>query len=104
MQDIEFTVESGKLYILQTRSGKRSGHAAVKIAVDMVRENRITREEAIRRVTVEDIQGLLHKRLKAPEAYSPIVKGLGSRARGGPGQGGLRCRPRLWPSLEKGIR
>jgi pyruvate, orthophosphate dikinase len=76
MQDIEFTVESGKLYILQTRSGKRSGHAAVKIAVDMVKENRITREEAVKRVTVEDIQGLLHKRLKTPEGHQPIVKGL----------------------------
>ena len=65
MQDIEFTVESGKLYILQARTGKRSGHAAVKISVDMVAENLITREEAIMRVTVDDIQGLLHKQLKA---------------------------------------
>ena len=76
MQDIEFTIESGKLYILQTRTGKRSGHAAVKIATDMANEDIITREEAIMRVTVEDISGLLHKRLKDSESHQPIVKGL----------------------------
>jgi pyruvate, orthophosphate dikinase len=76
MQDIEFTVESGKLYILQARAGKRSGHAAVKIAVDMVNENLITRQEAIMRVTFDDIRGLLHKQLKTPDAYRPLAKGL----------------------------
>jgi pyruvate, orthophosphate dikinase len=76
MQDIEFTVESGKLYILQTRSGKRSGYAAVKIAVDMVPEKMITREEAILRVSPNDIQGLLHKHLKDPGSNRPIAKGL----------------------------
>lgn len=76
MQDIELTVESGKLYILQTRGGKRSGNAAVKIAVDMIHEGLIAREEAITRVTVDDIRGLLHKQLKTPEAYIPIAKGL----------------------------
>jgi len=76
MQDIEFTVESGKLYILQTRSGKRSGHAAVKIAVDMVNEDLITRDEAVMRVSVEDIRGLLHKQLKTPEKYQAIARGL----------------------------
>lgn len=76
MQDIEFTVESGKLYILQTRSGKRSGHAAVKIAVDMVNENRITREEAIMRISVDDIRGLLHKQLKVSDKHQPIAQGL----------------------------
>lgn len=76
MQDIEFTVESGKLYILQTRSGKRSGHAAVTIAVDMVGDNLITRDEAVMRVSVDDIRGLLHKQLKAPDKYQPLAKGL----------------------------
>jgi pyruvate,orthophosphate dikinase len=75
MQDIEFTVESGKLYMLQTRSGKRSGYAAVKIAVDMVAEKMLTREEAIMRVSPHDIQGLLHKQLKAGPAR-PLAKGL----------------------------
>ena len=76
MQDIEFTIESGKFYILQTRTGKRSGHAAVKIATDLANEGLITREEAIMRVTVDDISGLLHKRLKDPESHQPIAKGL----------------------------
>jgi pyruvate, orthophosphate dikinase len=76
MQDIEYTIESGKLYILQTRSGKRSGQAAVKIAVDMVSENILTREEVIMRVSVHDIQVLLHKQLKPGEDYKPLTKGL----------------------------
>lgn len=76
MQDIEFTVESGKLYILQTRTGKRGGRAAVKIAIDQVTEGLITHEEAIMQVTVDDIRGLLHKQLKAPEGFQPVAKGL----------------------------
>ncbi|MEJ2738695.1 MAG: pyruvate, phosphate dikinase [Dehalococcoidia bacterium] len=75
-QDIEFTVESGKLYILQTRSAKRSGQAAVKMAVDMVHEGLITSEEAINRVSVEDLQALLHKRIESPESYKPLTAGL----------------------------
>ncbi len=76
MQDIEFTVESGRLFILQTRSGKRSGYASVKIAVDMVEEHIITREEAILRVSVEDIRGLLHKQLRPTGNLKPLAKGL----------------------------
>lgn len=76
MQDIEYTIESGKLYLLQTRSGKRGGHAAVKIAVDMVNDNMITREEAVTRVTSNDLQGMLHKQLKSDGSYQPIAKGL----------------------------
>ncbi len=76
IQDIEFTVESRKLYILQTRSAKRSGQAAIKAAIDMVHEGLITREEAIRRVSVTDLQAMLHKRIKAPESYHPLTKGL----------------------------
>jgi pyruvate,orthophosphate dikinase len=75
MQDIEFTIESGKLYILQTRSGKRSGHAAVKIATDMVSEGLITREEAVLRVTTDNIRGMLHKRLKG-DGLQPFARGL----------------------------
>jgi len=78
MQDIEFTIESGKLYILQTRSGKRSGQAAVKIAVDMAKEGFISREEAILRVSAEDIRALLHRRVEHPEKYKPIAQGLGA--------------------------
>ncbi len=76
MQDMEFTIESGKLYMLQTRSGKRSGSAAVKIAVDMINEGLITRDEAIMRVTAADIAGVLHKRIKDPAGLKPLVKGL----------------------------
>ncbi|MCP4653644.1 MAG: pyruvate, phosphate dikinase [Candidatus Omnitrophica bacterium] len=60
MQDFEFTMERGKLYMLQTRSGKRTAQAAIKIAVDMVKEKLITKEEAIRRVQPEQIDQLLH--------------------------------------------
>ena len=76
MQDVEFTIESGKLYILQTRSGKRSGQAAVRIAVDMVNQGLITREEAIMRVRPEDLKALLHKRIKQPEQHELIARGL----------------------------
>jgi len=76
IQDIEFTVESHKLYILQTRSAKRSGQAAVKVAVDMVNEGLITREEAVRRISVADLQSLLHKGIKDPQSYKPMTKGL----------------------------
>jgi len=60
MQDVEFTIEQGKLYMLQTRNGKRTARAAIKIAVDMAREKLITKEEAIRRVTPADVDFLLH--------------------------------------------
>jgi pyruvate,orthophosphate dikinase len=78
MQDVEFTIESGKLYILQTRSGKRSGRAAIKIAVDMVKENTITPQEALERVTDKDVRALLHRQIKSPEKYQPMAKGLGA--------------------------
>jgi len=76
MQDVEFTIESGKLYVLQTRSGKRSGQAAVRIAVDMVNQGLITREEAIMRVKPEDLKALLHKRIKRPEQHEVVARGL----------------------------
>jgi pyruvate,orthophosphate dikinase len=60
MQDIEFTIENGKLYILQTRSGKRSPKAAFQMAVDMVNEKLISREEALLRITDNEIEGLFY--------------------------------------------
>ena len=60
MQDVEFTVENGKLWMLQTRDGKRTAQAAVRIAVDMVNEGLITKEEAVLRVTPEQIDFFLH--------------------------------------------
>ncbi len=60
MQDVEFTIEHGKLYMLQTRNGKRTARAAVKVAVDMVAEGLISKEEAVKRVTPEHVDTLLH--------------------------------------------
>ncbi|HOH92340.1 MAG TPA: PEP-utilizing enzyme, partial [Anaerolineaceae bacterium] len=60
MQDVEFTVEDGKLWMLQTRNGKRTAKAAVKIAVDMVKEGLIDKVEAVKRVTPEQVDNLLH--------------------------------------------
>ncbi|MDM8001064.1 MAG: pyruvate, phosphate dikinase [Dehalococcoidia bacterium] len=76
MQDVEFTIESGTLYILQTRAGKRSGQAAVKIAVDMAKEGLISREEAVKRVKPEDLKALLHKRVKSTEKHEVVARGL----------------------------
>ena len=59
MQDLEFTVEENRLYILQTRNGKRTGHAAVRIAVDMVGEKLITKKEAVRRIPADSLAHLL---------------------------------------------
>ena len=76
MQDIEFTVERGKLWMLQTRSGKRTAKAALKIAVDMASEGLITREEAIGRVDPAALDQLLHPTLD-PKAHRDIIaKGL----------------------------
>jgi len=76
MQDVEFTIEAGRLYILQTRAGKRSGGAAVKIAVDMSKEGLITIEEAIMRVSTEDLRALLHQHIESPQKYNPLASGL----------------------------
>ncbi|MCS7127240.1 MAG: pyruvate, phosphate dikinase [Thaumarchaeota archaeon] len=76
MQDFEFTVESGKLYLLQTRNGKRTAQAAVKIAVDMVREGLITVEEALVRVEPSELVHLLHRRLDPRAKVQPIARGL----------------------------
>ncbi len=76
MQDFEFTIEEGKLYMLQTRTGKRTAQAAVKIAVDMEREGLITREEAILRVPPEQLNHLLHKQIDTSQKLNVIAKGL----------------------------
>jgi pyruvate,orthophosphate dikinase len=76
MQDIEFTVERGKLWMLQTRSGKRTAKAALKIAVDMAEEGLITREEAVMRVDPSALDQLLHPTLDPKAKRDVIVKGL----------------------------
>ena len=65
MQDVEFTIERGKLWMLQTRIGKRTAKAAVKMAVDMANEKLITKEEAIKRITPENVDALLHPQYDA---------------------------------------
>lgn len=76
MQDIEFTVERGKLYFLQTRNGKRTAQAAVKIAVQMVHEGLITKEEALLRVDPDQLNQLLHRRIDDQKKLDILVKGL----------------------------
>jgi pyruvate,orthophosphate dikinase len=76
MQDMEFTIENGKLWMLQTRTGKRTAAAAIKIAVDMVKEGLITKEEAIMRVSPSEIDQLLHRQIDPKVKVSPIAKGL----------------------------
>jgi len=78
MQDIEFTIEKGVLFMLQCRIGKRNGPAAVKMAVDMVKEKLITKEEAVGRVTPAQLDELLHPIVDpaAEKANKPVAKGL----------------------------
>jgi pyruvate,orthophosphate dikinase len=78
MQDLEFTIENGKLWLLQTRDGKRTAQAEVRIAVDMVDEGLITKEEAVRRVKPEQVDFFLHPQLEeeARKATEPFAEGL----------------------------
>jgi pyruvate,orthophosphate dikinase len=76
MQDIELTVERGKLWMLQTRSGKRTAAAALKIAVDMAREGLITQEEAVLRIDPAALDQLLHPTLDPEAPRKVIAKGL----------------------------
>lgn len=76
MQDIEFTVQQSKLYMLQTRSGKRTTAAALKIAVDMVEENLITEDEAVLRIEPSSLDQLLHPTLDPKAERDVLAKGL----------------------------
>ena len=78
MQDMEFTIENGKLYMLQTRNGKRTAAAALKIAVDLVDEGMIDEEEAVLRVEPKQLDALLHPQFdaKALKAATPVGTGL----------------------------
>jgi len=88
MLDIEFTVENGKLYMLQCRVGKRNGPAAVRMAIDMARERLATREEVVMRVTPSQLDELLHPIIdpKAEGKIKPIGKGLPAGPGGARGQ------------------
>jgi len=78
MQDMEFTIQEGRLFLLQTRNGKRTGKAAVKVAVDLAKEGMIGREDAVSRITAEQLDQLLHPMIspKMKKSLKPIAKGL----------------------------
>ena len=86
MQDMEFTIEEGVLYFLQTRNGKRTAQAALKIAVDLVNENMLTREEAILKVEPKQLDTLLH-----PAFDTQSLKSVKSVAKGLPASPGAAC-------------
>ncbi len=87
MQDIEFTVEDGKLFLLQTRSAKRTAAAALKAAVDMVDEGLITHEEAVVRIDPGQLDQLLHPRIDTNASYEVVATGL--NASPGAASGGI---------------
>ncbi|MEG1066989.1 MAG: PEP/pyruvate-binding domain-containing protein, partial [Erysipelotrichaceae bacterium] len=88
MQDIEFTIEKEKLYILQTRNGKRTSKAAINIAVDLVEDNIIDEKEAIMRVEANQLDQLLHPNFesKALKVATVIAKGLPASPGAGSGK------------------
>ena len=87
-QDVEFTIEEGKLWLLQTRAVKRTARAAVRIAVDLVREGRVSEEEALRRLDAVALAALSVTRFV--EVGEPILRGIG--ASGGSSCGARRIR------------
>ena len=76
MQDIEFTIEKGKLYMLQTRNGKRTAAAAVKVAADLAAEGLVTKEEAVLLVEPEQLHQLLHRQISPSAKIDVLTKGL----------------------------
>ncbi|EPZ52265.1 pyruvate, phosphate dikinase [Bacteriovorax sp. BAL6_X] len=86
MQDIEFTIEADKLYLLQTRNGKRTAAAALKIAVDLEKEGIVTKEEAIMQIDPEALNQLLHPRLDPDATKKIIAKGLPASPGAGAGK------------------
>lgn len=77
-QDVEFTIESGRLYLLQTRAAKMNAIAAVKVAVDMVDEGIISKEEALLRVNADDLEQVLHRRIDPRVKVEAVAKGIGA--------------------------
>ncbi len=86
MQDIEFTIEADKLYLLQTRNGKRTAAAALKIAVDLEKEGIVTKEEAIMQIDPEALNQLLHPRLDPNATKNIVAKGLPASPGAGAGK------------------
>ena len=95
MQDIEFTVEDGKLFLLQTRTAKRTAAAALKAAVSMVDEGLITREEAVARIDPASLDQLLHPMIDPNASLEVAAKGLNaSPGRRSAGSSSTPTRPR----------
>src|SRR6056297_811449 len=88
MQDIEFTIQQGNLFLLQTRNGKRTGAAAIKVAVDMVDEGMISKEEAVDRVTPKQLDQLFHPRIEpgSKDNLKVLAKGLNASPGAATGQ------------------
>ena len=86
MQDIEFTIQEGRFYILQTRGGKRTGRAAVKIAVDMVNEGLINEKQALLRITPEHVETFLHPMVDPNAKTNIVATGLPASPGGATGQ------------------
>ncbi len=86
MQDLEFTVERGKLYMLQTRSGKRSAEAAVKIALDFVHDGLITKQEALKRVDPKQLEALFFARIDPNATFEKVGRGLNASPGAATGQ------------------
>jgi pyruvate,orthophosphate dikinase len=76
MQDIEFTIECGKLYMLQTRNGKRTASASIRVAVELFHEGLITKDEAVMRVEPDQLEHLLHRRMDTSDGHKVLAKGL----------------------------
>jgi len=94
MQDIEFTIQEGRLWMLQTRSGKRTGRSAIKIAVDMVEEGMIDDKTALKRVDPVQLDSLLHPMIDPTVKAKPIAKGL-------PHRRGRRAAESFFPSRKR---
>ena len=94
VQDMEFTIERGTLYMLQTRRGQRSGHAAVRIACEMVDEELISEEEAVARIPPHDLNQLLHPTIDPHSQLDLLTTGLPASPGRGLRHGGVRRRPR----------
>ena len=119
VQDIEFTIEKGKLYILQCRAGKRTAAAAVKVAVDMAHEGLISKEEALLRVKPNDLDQLLHRQIDPKAEFDVLTRGLAASpgaavgkvvfdadtaaARGGAGEKVILVRPETNPDDIHGL-
>jgi pyruvate,orthophosphate dikinase len=86
MQDLEFTVQEGRFYMLQTRSGKRTGRASIKIAVDMVNEELITEKEALMRVSPEHVEAFLHPMIDPTAKQNIVAHGLPASPGGATGK------------------